>query len=589
MPIVSTLPSRVFGCRELAVDIETTSTQGEISSPWKDRILSIAISDGQDVWILRENFEQIVPVIQNPMCVKVFHNAMFDLSFLRHNLGVEPANIFDTLLAERLLHAGLADVRHSLDNLLARRVGVSTDKSIRSSFMNHAGEFTDEQIRYIETDVRYLLPIYQQQQQELQRDGLERVADLEFSLIPVVVDMYLEGVGFDLALWEQYQKIVSSQVRDQTLKIASYLGATVQQGFWEEDYQVSINLASVPQRLEIFRKLGIPLKSTGQAEIEEYLDSLREQGIPATDIRVVFLTDLLLWSRWNTMQRWAYDKEINPATGRIHPHWNQLEAATGRFSCSSPNLQNIPARPLEGEPDFRQLFHAGEDNWVLVDVDYNQQEPRIFAELCGDPNMRAACSERDVYAGFAKIVLGREPDPQTNERWVFKTGTLAAGYGAGVARIARVLGTNQKTAEQFMQAIRRSFPGMRIWGERQVSFVSQYGYCTTLLGRRRYFPDYKRVGSEKLRTRAINSPVQGSGADMIKMAMVMLYNRLKHSKLRSKIIITVHDELVLKAHRDDAQEVLEITKSTMEQAGQEICPHVRIVADGHITERWAKN
>src|SRR5574341_597224 len=229
----------------VGVDIETSfDLKGEEDSanPYTDRMLSIQVSDGETVWILEDNFMSAVSVLANPEVKKVGQGFAYDLKFLRHNLGINIENIHDTLMAERVLHAGQI-MPHGLDAILSRRCGVFVDKSIRDQFANHEGQFTEQQLEYMATDVFYLPKIREMQLQDASLRGLGRVIALENETVPVTADMILRGICFDHELWDSSVVWIKEKKEEIKLRIAEYAGVPYTPNLFG-GVELGINLSS---------------------------------------------------------------------------------------------------------------------------------------------------------------------------------------------------------------------------------------------------------------------------------------------------------------------------------------------------------
>lgn len=317
--------------------------------------------------------------------------------------------------------------------------------------------------------------------------------------------------------------------------------------------------------------------STSEPALQEYLDI-------GTDERVVtFIQTLLDFRSWKKMQGWNYPSYLNPVTGKVHPDWHQLGPGTGRMSCSNPNLQNVPT-PHENEPNLRRLWIPDSIDYVILGCDYSQQEMRVVADLCQDPAMLRACNEMDVYLEFAKLMFGHEVDKKSEERYIAKQFVLAVGYGAGNDKLHATSKLPYDECDRIRNVIRQTFPRMVQWGQQQHSRLMQYGYCTTRLGRRRYF---ENKGDRKYTT-AVNTPVQGTAADMLKLAMVYVNDLLTREQIDGRIWLVVHDEIDVQVRRDQAEQALPLILKEMERAGSELCPSVKHYAEGGIFNTWDK-
>ena len=331
----------------------------------------------------------------------------------------------------------------------------------------------------------------------------------------------------------------------------------------------SFNVNSPRQLAEIlFERLNLPRGKrikTGYSTDSEVLEGLK----PHHD-----LPGLVLEYRQIAKLKSTYvdslPEMIHPETGRIHGSFNQTVAATGRLSSSDPNLQNIPIRTPLGR-EVRKAFVPGEEGWVLVSADYSQIELRIMAHLSRDPALREAFQEdADIHRDTAARLFGLPPEEVTElQRGQAKTVNFGVLYGQGPYGLARTLGITTGEARTFIASYKTQYAGVMAYLEKILVDAKRKGYVTTLLNRRRYLPGLKstnvaaRAGAERL---AINTPIQGSAADLIKVAMVELDHQLTRKKLSARLLLQVHDELVLECPKRETTAVRELVTKTMQQA-----------------------
>lgn len=613
----------------VALDLETTGL-----CPHQNTILSVALFDGQDTYILLRNFERLIPLLTNPGVVKVGHNLDFDLRFLKKNLHVDIVNVFCTFICEKLLTMGL-ETPCALYDVAARRCGVILNKETREGFIDHPGwdsqPITNEQITYMQEDVLYLLQIREQQLKEISKVQLGRTLKLELEVLPIIVQMKLDGLKLDVPLWEEYAKQIETQVQTIKSQMVSHLGPEfklfvprTKKGvpIQEEIPVEKINFGSSQQMLQLLnsfelttsqeeeiipeedlavlvvrrdnepqlpskkkrkkRKVVHKFASTGEPALNAYLE------VGTNDRAVEFIKLLLDYRNWVKMSGWNYPEYINPVTGSVHPEWRQLGPETGRMACANPNLQNVP-RPHEGQPNLRKLWIPDDEDHVIILADYAQQEPKVLAQHCQDTAMLEACNSDDVYISFAKYMYGREVDKKSEERQIAKQFVLAVGYGAGATKLHSTSKLPFEECERIRNIIRTTFPGMVSWAQQQYRQVMTYGYCTTALGRRRYFPPNRRKFTE-----AVNTSIQGTAADMLKLSLVKINNLLTREKLSGKIgfsnrlWMAVHDEVEIHVHKSVAEQLFPYVLAEMKEAGEYLCPDVFWIAEGKILPTWNK-
>lgn len=578
-----------FESSEIAIDIETTvyakktSKSGD-ADPYTDRILSIQASDGVDTWILTDNYMSAIPLLVNPNIRKIGQGLIFDCTFLKRHLGVDTVNIHDTLLCERILRTGLDTGGNDLGSILARRLDIYVDKSKVESFYLHEGDFTYEQLTYMANDVLYLRKIREQQLQEISNLGMGKILALENTLLPVLVDMQLQGVNFNRDLWASHTHWMETELEKIKERVCSYLGLSYTPSLFG-GMEIGMNLNSTDQVKSMLSKLDCPVTSTGEGTLQIYLE---KEDTP--ELARKFIADILLWRGWEKLLTSNYPSYVNRITGRIHTKWNQIQADTGRFSSSNPNLQNI-RKPTKGEPNFRHLFPPDEGCSYIV-ADYSQQEVRVMASISGDAKLIKACEDGDVYSAMASIAYNKPVKKGDPERDIVKTVVLADAYGQGAGSTAYKLGISIEAARKFKNEIHSTFSDMNKFFVGQGNFVVQRGYVKTLMGRRRWIKE--AIGADKEHVhryirQAQNMPIQGSAADITKIAMLKVHDYLKqYEDSRKHIVFQVHDELVVQAPNDDAEEVLYNVVGAMEQAMLDVCPDVKPGVDAKVLPLWDK-
>ncbi len=596
---LNTLP--IFPPSVVGLDIETTGLDR-----FQCHIRAIGLSDGYNTWILTENFERIVPILEDPNCIKIIHNADFDLTVICNKYKCKPSNIWDTLIVERLIWCGF-QVDHKLDDVLARRLSVMLDKSVRETFIDYEGPLTNEQLNYLENDCKYLVPLYKEQNKEISEKGLGRVVALENHVILPVLDMTLTGVGFNLKLWEGESSDnigMLQEIKNTVTRIEHDIIRCLGYEFYievekkktrsvkkvKESYIVvekinveEINFGSPAQLLKVLNKLGIEVSTTGHEMLEKLVDEHP------------FISLLLEYKKWNKMSSWNWTKFINPDTGRIHPSWKQSGPDTGRFACGDPNLQQVPRPSSEKDengnnkyPNMRTLF-TGLPGHVLITADYSQQEPRILAGVSGDPAMLKAAQESDIYSAFAREIYKKEVGKKDPERQLTKTGVLATAYGSREKGLAPKLGVTVDETKEFQHKVHAAYPVAMSWGNSQVKIVKACGFSKTLTGRRRYFPEIKSVSNDQLwkyDNVCRNNPIQGTGADATKYALWKIYKLINEGNYDAHIIMTIHDEIVVSVRKDQAEELYPKVIEAMETAASTVCPGVKFIAEGKISEIW---
>lgn len=555
-----------------AFDTETTGLE-----PWRDRLvgLSFCVAEGRAWYVpvpaepaeAKHLLDRLRPLFRKPGVPKIGHNLKFDLAVLRH-AGVEVAGPFsDTMLAHYVVDP---TDRHGMDHLarallryepipITALIGekgpnqITMDRVPLPQIAEYAAEDADVTLR-LHGRLRSLV---------VEAQAGEALDRCENALLPVILDMESEGVRVDAEVLRMYSAELEVEIADLESQIRDAAG-------------VDFNIAS-PKQLGVvlFEQLKLPPAGrtpTGQYETsEDVLSGLLGQHP---------IVGLILEHRACTKLKSTYvDKLpacIREGTGRVHTSFNQALAETGRLSSDNPNLQNIPIRTERGRR-IREAFVPRDRDHVLMSADYSQVELRVMAALSGDESMIAAFrNNADIHLETAARVHGIEAEFVTPEmRSQAKMVNFGIIYGISAFGLAQRLGIPRKQAAELIDAYFKMYPAVRQYMDRTVAEAREKGYVTTLLGRRRPLRDIaSRNGtlrSAAERT-AINTPVQGTAADLIKLAMIAVHTDLRDQGLRSKLVLQVHDELVLDVARDEVETVREIVVRRMSGAMQLAVP-----------------
>ena len=514
----------------------------------------------------------LVELLGDPGVAKTGHDLKYGRLVLRR-AGVELRGIaFDTMIASFMIDPGRRS--HDLDALaqdhfqaqlrrLEEVVGKGRDvRSFSEVPASEAAEFAAARADYALRLRDTLAPT-------LADHRLEPLfRDVELPLIEVLADMEWEGIAVDREHFARLAVQMRSELADLERRIHAEAGVT-------------FNLNSTPQlRHVLFEKLQLPtLKrgKTGASTDAEVLEELAGMGhaVPRLLLEYREISKLL------TTYLEPLPNEINPETGRIHTSFNQIGAATGRLSSSDPNLQNIPVRSPRGEA-IRRGFVPGAGNRFIV-ADYSQIELRLLAHLSGDPAfVEAFLAGGDIHRQTAAAIFGVAPADVTGEmRARAKTINFATIYGQGPHALARQLGIPYDDARRFIDEYFTRFSGVRAWLDRTVAEAREKGWVETIFGRRRYVPELRdknhavRAFGERTAT---NSPLQGSAADLIKVAMIRVARRLADG--RARLLLQVHDELVVEAPEAEAAAVSAVVRESMEAAADLRVPLIASVGIG---------
>lgn len=506
-------------------------------------------------------------LFENEHIAKTGQNIKYDAIMLKW-YGVEvQGSYFDTMIAHYLVEP---ELRHGMD-YLAETYLKYQPVSIESLIGKKGkGQVTMREVDveivkdYAAEDADVTLQLQEFLEPQLKKDGLDKLYyEIEEPLIKVLVDLEYEGIKVDVDFLKAYAVELGKEI----LKLEDTI---------YEQVGVKFNIGSPKQVGEIlFDRLKAPggkKTKTGQYSTgEEILADLATYVPVAKDILKHRGLQKLLSTYVDGLP-----KMVNPRTGRIHSSFNQALAATGRLSSNNPNLQNIPIRTAEGAR-VREAFVARDENHVLVSADYSQIELRLIAEISGDATMLEAFqTNQDIHRATAARVFNVDFDKvSTEQRYRAKTINFAIIYGGGATTLSRQLGIKRSESSEMVKQYFAQYSGLKNYMERILEEAREKGYVTTLMGRRRYLRDInsksqlERSNTERI---AINTPIQGTAADMIKIAMVDIHKALKERDFKTKMILQVHDELIFDTPLDE----VEIIKPIIEEKMRNAMPNLKV-------------
>lgn len=491
-------------------------------------------------------------VFENKNIKKVSHGIKDDIVFLNNNYGIcFEGELFDTQIGAYILQPSRNS--YEIQALSEEYLGlVLTDSGLFPAVLPQLCDKIDKEINA-------------NSQQEL-------LYEIEFPLVNVLASMEIEGFTVDKESLAEFSKVLSERISD------------LEKGIYESAGE-KFNINS-PKQLGVilFEKLGLPVvkkTKTGYSTNVEVLEKLKSSH-EIVDMIMEYRTYAKLKSTYAD----GLYSVINPKTGKINSSFNQTITTTGRISSTEPNLQNIPVR-LELGRQIRKMFVASKDS-VLVDADYSQIELRVLAHISGDKTMiEAFKNNEDIHTITASEVFKVPLDMVTSSmRSKAKAVNFGIVYGIGEFSLAQDIKVSRKTAKEYIDSYFETYPDIKIYLDKAVEFAKETGYVKTLLGRRRYIPEIKssnfnfRSFGERV---AMNAPIQGYAADIIKIAMVKVYQRLKKEGLKSKLILQVHDELIIDAKKHEVENVKKILKEEMENAVQLKIP---LIVDMKSAESW---
>lgn len=504
---------------------------------------------------------ELKPILENPELKKIGQNIKYDMEVLA-NHGIQLQGIaYDTMLESYILDS--SSNKHDMDSLALKYLGWKTisyedvaGKGAKQIPFNHVP--IDKAATYAAEDADVTLQLHQHLWPKIEKEpGLKYIfQSIEMPLVSVLATMERTGVLIDADKLEKQSAELEKRVQQLEKEAYAIAGET-------------FNINSPKQLQEIlFNKLNIPITQktpTGQPSTAEPILQELALEYPLPKIIIEYRTI----SKLITTYTKKLPEQINPHTGRVHTSYNQTGAATGRLSSSDPNLQNIPVKTQEGRR-IRQAFIAPKGH-KIISADYSQVELRIMADISGDKNLIAAFEKNlDIHAATAAEVLGIPIDHITSEqRRSAKAINFGLIYGMSAFGLAKQLGISREAAQDYIQTYFTRYPAVHAYMENTRAQAHKQGYVETLWGRRLYLPEINssQIMRQKAAERAaINAPLQGSAADIIKLAMLRIDAWLKQSSIDVKMIMQVHDELVFEAAEKDVNTAIDHIREHMTQA-----------------------
>jgi len=561
--------------KEVCFDTETTSIEAlhadlvGFSFSYKEReAFYVAVpKDFEGAKLIVQEFK---PFFENTSIVKIAHNIKYDLQVLgRYDIQVSSPT-FDTMIASYLINP---EYKQSMDFLATYYLNyqpISIEQLIgkKGKDQGNMGDLSPAEItNYACEDADITFRLKQVLAPKLlDSDVLELFNDLEMPLVEVLKDMEKEGIAIDKQALLDYSKELEIRLLELDEGIKTLAG-------------VNFNIDSPRQLGDVlFDHLKIDPKAkktkTGQYATSEDVLMKHEHDHPIIPLILEFRQLRKLKSTYVDPLPTLCD----PVDGRIHSHFMQTVTATGRLSSNNPNLQNIPIRTAKGR-EIRRAFVARNKEFRLMAVDYSQIELRIIAALSGDKNMIKAFQDGlDIHAATAAKVFNVALDEVTREqRSAAKAVNFGIIYGQSAFGLAQNLRISRTEAKQIIDSYFEQFPTIRLYMDGVIATARDKGYVETIMKRRRYLPDINSANAVVrgfAERNAINAPIQGSAADIIKMAMVAVHRKMKEEKVRSKMILQVHDELVFDVHIEEEMIMEYLVKTEMENAVKLVVPMV---------------
>jgi DNA polymerase-1 len=507
--------------------------------------------------------EKFIPFFENENIEKIGQNLKYDLKILsNYNITVK-GKLFDTMIAHYLINP---DMRHNMD-ILSETYLKYSPKSIETLIgkkgknQKSMRDIEVEEIKeYAVEDADVTLQLKEIFTLELDKTGTKKLFDeIEIPLVKVLADMEKEGIRVDVDFLKSLSKTLDDDIKILEANIFETAGE-------------KFNLASPKQLGDIlFDKLKIGGLKQKKTKTGQYATGEEILSYLATENPIV--KDILDWRQLVKLQNTyveALPNQVDKITNRIHTDYMQTVAATGRLSSNNPNLQNIPIRTERGR-QIRKAFVARDENYTIVSADYSQIELRIIAALSGEENMiKAFQNHEDIHKSTASKVFNVPLEEVTREqRSHAKTVNFGIIYGVSAFGLSNQTSLSRSESAALIDAYYKTYPRLKSYINEQVEFARENGYVQTILGRRRYLKDINsqnaivRGGAER---NAVNAPIQGSAADIIKIAMINIHEKLISENWKSKMLLQIHDELVFDVHNSELEKIKPMIKHEMENA-----------------------
>ncbi len=567
-----------FDTETTGIDANIAELVGLVFSVEKTKAYYVPISEDQ---VLAKKHAAIFKdVLENPKIEKIGQNIKYDILIMKW-YDIEIQGLYhDTMIAHYLLEP---DQRHKLDYLTAAYLDYKmvpiedligkrgkNQLTMRDVDINKVAEYAGE-------DADLTLQVHSVLEKKMKEIDVEKIyTTIEEPLIDVLAAMEYEGVRVDSDFLNNHSKTLGKLIAEKEKLIYKKAG-------------VDFNIASPKQVGEVlFDKLKIPYRWRKTASGQYSTDVIKLNELALNN---EIVSDILEFRKYNKLKNTYVDAlphMINPKTNRIHTNYNQARAATGRLSSENPNLQNIPIKDDAGR-EIRKAFVPRDKDHTLVAADYSQIELRLIAEISEDPvMMEAFLKGNDFHTATAAKVYDVDYDKVTAEqRRNAKTVNFSIIYGAGSTNLSRQLGIKRTEATELIANYFKQFAGLKKYMTSIVDFAREHGYVETLLGRKRFLRDINsrnglaRSNSERM---AINTPIQGTAADMIKLAMIRIHKVFKEKEFKSKMIMQVHDELVFDVHNSELEIIIPIIKKNMQEAIPEL--KVPILVEAGTGQNW---
>ena len=565
------------------------------------------------------SIEFLRSVLESKTILKIFHNVKFDYKFIKQWADITCENIYDTMIAEKVIHCGRQNKSYSLTSLTEFYCGVALDKAVRNKFVGMTGEpFTQYQIVYGAQDVAYLPLIRNDQSRQVQHHNLENILKLENDAALAFADIEFNGIDIDLKKWNEIAEISGEEAfkildrLDRYIEsdklFESFVSKTLQTDLFmpiEEIRRVAVKWTSPTQVLEVFKTLVPDLEDVNGKNLYKHAYSN-----PIIKDYIEFKEKMKLFTSYGR----EFFKFVK-SDSKVHTSFNQI-LNTGRVSSNNPNMQQIPS-----DNKYRNCFITPSESWVFVSSDYSSQELCIIAEGAKDPVwLKALNAGEDLHSICAELVYGTEWITSGEDRCAFynknkqkcncpkhkklrtnvKTINFGLAYGMSSMKLSETLQISLQDAEKLIDKYFKAFPAINKFLKALGNYGKHFGHIKTYspFGRIRWFDDWSpRLKHQKTSMKTLgrieraskNTPIQGTGADMTKKALILIREEIQRSwQDKVKLVMTVHDQIDTICIKECSKEWSSKMTELMEAAAKEILPSGLLKAETNITSCWEK-
>lgn len=591
--------------------------------PYTSELLLLQIAHEDEIYVLHVGnvgkvfLTKIVKRINESELVCVGHNIKFDIKILKVNTNVMIKKVFDTMVAESVLNAGIGEKLYSLSSLVNRYCGALLDKETRRDFIGKTQKdsFSEQQITYSAYDVLYLKDIYTSQNTKAVEENLQKTMELEMQLLPVVANMELHGIHLDKEHWNKLTASARIQLRQFEIEVKDLIIDSINISKYKNALELADALcirepAKTKKARAVLETIIDPGTALGWVKAnfnvgshKQLLTALNLAGIktPNTNEKTLnklkknVIVDSILGYREFEKQVSTYGDNIidliNPITGRIHTEYFQMGTQTGRFSSVKPNMQNLPRKG-----GYREGFIA-RPGYSLISMDYSQQEYRLAGALSNDPKIiKAYVDGWDMHTATAASRFKKDlKDVTVDERNYGKTMNFAVLYGTSEYGIMRNFSISKEDALGMLSDFFSGYERLAAFKNTAEEFIIKLGYSVTPRGRKRFFkpkpvfatPRELEKFYAQIKREGFNHIIQGGGADVTKLAMVLMD---KHNLFGDKfsLILQVHDEIVAEVEDSIIKEAVEFMKKHMLDAFQPLLGEISAQVDWKVGKRWGK-